>query len=322
MHYLFEYTDHDTDKQKLLQLIKIGVYPDLSNYSAVPLQSMNFNNRMIQNASPKKLRAMGCAIGSVIGEALGMKLRLTHLKYEPIQMNELITEMENANEEHLAGQYANHTCQSLCVADSLIVKGDLDLFDVMLRFNAYEHCGYNNCYKYDDQWDQLNDSLTQTSPICLAFVNDIDRASEHSKSLIKLMGGSDIACNNAEFLTKLCVNLINKKVDLTEFQSSSNGFFSYDKTRVENNPYIAGSYSSDTIAVALHCVCTTGSFKEALIKAINFGGDANRVGAITGQIAGALYGYNAIPLRWLQSMTYWNQGSILYRSHLLFERRH
>jgi hypothetical protein len=33
-----------------------------------------------------------------------------------------------------------------------------------------------------------------------------------------------------------------------------------------------------------------------------------------------MYGYDEIPLRWLQSVTYWNSGSILYRAHLLYER--
>lgn len=74
--------------------------------------------------------------------------------------------------------------------------------------------------------------------------------------------------------------------------------------------------------MALHCVYTTNSFENALIKAVNHGGDADSVGAVTGQIAGALYGYDNIPLRWIQAVTYWNSGSILYRAHLLYEKIH
>ena len=33
------------------------------------------------------------------------------------------------------------------------------------------------------------------------------------------------------------------------------------------------------------------SFKEAIIKAVNLGGDADTLGAIVGMIAGAFYGF-------------------------------
>ena len=45
-----------------------------------------------------------------------------------------------------------------------------------------------------------------------------------------------------------------------------------------------------TMEAALWCVYNTSSFEDAVLKAINLGGDADTVGAITGQIAGALYG--------------------------------
>ena len=40
------------------------------------------------------------------------------------------------------------------------------------------------------------------------------------------------------------------------------------------------------------------SFEEAVISAANMGGDADTIAAITGGLAGAYYGYDAIPERW------------------------
>lgn len=57
-------------------------------------------------------------------------------------------------------------------------------------------------------------------------------------------------------------------------------------------------YVVDSFAAALHCIYTTESFEAAVIKAVNLGGDADTIGAITGGLAGALYGYAAIPERW------------------------
>ena len=61
-----------------------------------------------------------------------------------------------------------------------------------------------------------------------------------------------------------------------------------------------------TLEAALWCVFHTHTFEEALVKAINLGGDADTVGAVTGQIAGALYGASCIPDRWLQGLKHRN----------------
>lgn len=44
------------------------------------------------------------------------------------------------------------------------------------------------------------------------------------------------------------------------------------------------------------------SFEEILVKAVNFGGDADTVGAIAGGLAGAKYGFKAIPKRWVAAL--------------------
>ena len=44
------------------------------------------------------------------------------------------------------------------------------------------------------------------------------------------------------------------------------------------------------------------SFEEAIIGAVNDGGDADTIAAITGSIAGARFGYDAIPKRWVEQL--------------------
>ena len=44
------------------------------------------------------------------------------------------------------------------------------------------------------------------------------------------------------------------------------------------------------------------SFEEAIIGAVNHGGDADTIAAITGSLAGAKFGYNAIPERWINQL--------------------
>eukprot|EP00978_Attheya_sp_CCMP212_P048950 scaffold596929_cov55-Attheya_sp.AAC.3 len=42
-----------------------------------------------------------------------------------------------------------------------------------------------------------------------------------------------------------------------------------------------GSFSLDAVAMALYCVCNTASFKETVVRCINFLGDADTTGPIT-----------------------------------------
>lgn len=46
----------------------------------------------------------------------------------------------------------------------------------------------------------------------------------------------------------------------------------------------------DALSMALHTVWVTNSFKEVALMNANMGGDCDTVGAIAGQIAGAIYG--------------------------------
>ena len=48
----------------------------------------------------------------------------------------------------------------------------------------------------------------------------------------------------------------------------------------------------DALSMALHIIWQKNSFKECILWAINMGGDCDTVGAIVGQFAGAIYGYN------------------------------
>ncbi|WP_287194324.1 ADP-ribosylglycohydrolase family protein [Syntrophothermus sp.] len=58
-------------------------------------------------------------------------------------------------------------------------------------------------------------------------------------------------------------------------------------------------HTVDTLACALWCAANSESFEQAVVKAVNLGGDADTVGAVTGGLAGIMYGYGAIPVRWI-----------------------
>lgn len=59
-------------------------------------------------------------------------------------------------------------------------------------------------------------------------------------------------------------------------------------------------YVIDTLEASLWCVFNTTNYKEAVLKAANLGDDTDTVGAITGGLAGIIYGYDTIPSEWLE----------------------
>ncbi|MFF5453441.1 ADP-ribosylglycohydrolase family protein [Streptomyces sp. NPDC012950] len=53
---------------------------------------------------------------------------------------------------------------------------------------------------------------------------------------------------------------------------------------------------------AVWALRTTSSFEEALAAAVDLGGDTDTVAAVTGTLAGAVYGSAAVPARWLPAL--------------------
>ena len=63
---------------------------------------------------------------------------------------------------------------------------------------------------------------------------------------------------------------------------------------------ISGSgYVLHTLEASLWCLLTTGSYREAVLKAVNLGEDTDTTAAVTGGLAGLLYGVENIPGQWL-----------------------
>jgi ADP-ribosyl-[dinitrogen reductase] hydrolase len=72
------------------------------------------------------------------------------------------------------------------------------------------------------------------------------------------------------------------------------------------------------IPTCLYILLTTESFEEALTDVVNLGGDTDTAGAILGAMAGAYYGVDAIPSRWLDGLQ--NREGVESRAIALAQR--
>jgi ADP-ribosylglycohydrolase len=97
--------------------------------------------------------------------------------------------------------------------------------------------------------------------------------------------------------------------------------FKYSPTRSQQQPGYIGSYAMDALAMSFHCIYHTDTFEAALMKCANYRGDSDSVCAVTGQIAGAIYGWSKIPKYWVDQILQWDKDDfILLRGYKLFHK--
>ncbi|MBW4613247.1 MAG: ADP-ribosylglycohydrolase family protein [Desmonostoc vinosum HA7617-LM4] len=64
----------------------------------------------------------------------------------------------------------------------------------------------------------------------------------------------------------------------------------------------SGGYVIDTLEASLWCLLNSSSYSEAVLKAVNLGGDTDTTAAVTGGLAGIYYGVEAIPQQWIEQI--------------------
>lgn len=96
-----------------------------------------------------------------------------------------------------------------------------------------------------------------------------------------------------------------------------NKIFEYNEKRSKANPKYIGSYAMDNMAMSLHILYHTTSFEQAINVAVHLSGDADSVASVVGQIAGAFYGVDKIPVEWIKKMYVFDHGDFTFKALLL-----
>jgi ADP-ribosylglycohydrolase len=78
--------------------------------------------------------------------------------------------------------------------------------------------------------------------------------------------------------------------------------FSGEIARIPIEEINSGGYVIDTLEASLWCLLNSSSYAQAVLEAINLGGDTDTTGAVTGGLAGIYYGVENIPTEWLEQI--------------------
>ena len=87
-----------------------------------------------------------------------------------------------------------------------------------------------------------------------------------------------------------------------ETQEAYNRLIKEDISKYKLNDIKSTGYVVDSLEAAIWVTLKSGNYKEAVIGAINLGGDTDTIGAITGALAGIIYGYDFIPEEWKDAL--------------------
>ena len=61
-------------------------------------------------------------------------------------------------------------------------------------------------------------------------------------------------------------------------------------------------YVIDTLESVIYCLETTYNYKDSVLKAVNLGGDTDTIAAVCGGLSGIYYGFDSIPIDWLNQI--------------------
>lgn len=94
----------------------------------------------------------------------------------------------------------------------------------------------------------------------------------------------------------ICSHVIQNYTRLIQEYLNGNLYTDNIKCLLEPSGYIRNTFNN-----SIYWSCKD-SFEEAIIGAVNHGGDADTIAAITGSLAGARFGYDNIPERWINQL--------------------
>lgn len=167
----------------------------------------------------------------------------------------------------------------------------------------------------DDPFSAGNGSIMRLAPTPMAFANYPKEAIIKSGSSSKTTHAATEAIHACWFMGSLLIGalkgvskeelLFNNYCVVPEYWNENSlsknikdiasGQYK-NKTRDE---IFATGYTVKTLEAALWAFYNTNSFEEGALLAVNLGNDADTVGAVYGQIAGAYYGMSGIPNKWI-----------------------
>jgi len=282
-------------------------------------------------APTSRSRRLGSILGLVVGDALGA----TNEFKEPGSF-EPITDMVGGGPFGLpAGGWTDDSSMALCLAESLVERREFDLQDQMERYLRWREKGHlsstGRCFDIGlttyqalmrfkrsgnplagptDPESAGNGSVMRLAPVVAWAAHDVDLALGLARESSRTTHRAAESVDGCELLGRLLlgayrgedVRVAMAGTRPAEWSPALRAVAAMEGASGSAPPRPPTGYVVDTLACARWCVARGRDFREAVLLAANLGGDSDTIAAVTGQVAGALHGVEAIPREWVERL--------------------
>lgn len=280
-------------------------------------------------------QAIGSLLGLAIGDALGTTLEFT--RNPPTDRSLWHTEITGGGAFDVpVGGWTDDTSMALALGYAYKDKKGFDAEQISTNFLSWwldgEYSWADKCvdigsatqsaltrlnYRKDGETVYQgstnpnasgNGGIMRLAPSVIANARSFDLAVEESVLQSKITHASEECCLYANLLARVLYAG-------DPFIAEVDEFVLPDATPWALLPL--SGYVKDTFETAMWAARNSDTFEECLLLAVNRRGDADTIGAVAGQIAGAMYGYEAIPERWRKALVWRDQ--IIYLATCLYD---
>lgn len=277
-------------------------------------------------------RFHGCLLGLAVGDAVG-----TTVEFRPRGTFEPLVDMVGGGPFGLAlGQWTDDTSMALCLATSLVERGEFDARDQMDRYCRWADTGYlsstRRCFdigstvasalrRYQRDGDPYagttdpnaagNGCIMRLAPVAMRFFPNLD-AIEHFAALSsRTTHGAEECIDACRLFARVLGRALEGRSKDDVLLGDAGSFFASEGVaaiarasyRAKAEEAIRGSgYVVESLEAALWAFARTDSFETAILMAANLGDDADTTAAVCGQVSGAYYSERGIPPRWLERL--------------------
>ncbi|MGZ0203704.1 ADP-ribosylglycohydrolase family protein [Streptomyces sp. RM1] len=274
-------------------------------------------------------RAVGAVVGSAVGDALGAPF-----EFGPEGAFSARFPVPGAADEMCGGggwdpgEATDDTQMAVLVAESLLAHGGLDLPDVFRRFRRWAAAGPKDIglqteavLTGGDPWDTAaaehfrvnqraagNGALMRAAPSAVYFARHGRAATlDAARRLSALTHGDPAAGEGTAVLHELVRVALAGADPLAAVPGALAALRPEHRARYavvlapDWHPDLATEFNGAVwpcLGSAVWALRTTASYEAAVRAAVDLGGDTDTVAAVTGTLAGAVYGIGAVPERW------------------------
>ena len=125
---------------------------------------------------------------------------------------------------------------------------------------------------------------------------------EFAKQIFEGKDKFEIYRNLQTEISNYLISLAINQAEIAKFERLLKGNIA---TLAEDEIQSSG-YVLHTLEASIWCLLTTDNYKEAVLKAVNLGNDTDTTAAVTGGLAGLLYGLDNIPENWIHQLAKYN----------------